>query len=125
MQRRYYLIWSNEHRAWWGPDSLGYTTVLEKAGRYTKAEADHICGSFKLPGSGYAYEVAVIAPEAMQHITTALTFYRNQWDEVGEKAPDTPESPGEISITIEPHDLLLEDAGKHASNTLIEFGWDE
>jgi hypothetical protein len=34
-----YLIWSNEHRAWWRPNSRGYTVHLEAAGRYTRAEA--------------------------------------------------------------------------------------
>jgi len=35
----WYLIWSNEHRAWWRPNSQGYTTHLEKAGRYTRQDA--------------------------------------------------------------------------------------
>ncbi|AJA07410.1 hypothetical protein SKP52_02375 [Sphingopyxis fribergensis] len=34
-----YLIWSNEHRAWWSPNRCGYTTVIEKAGRYERVEA--------------------------------------------------------------------------------------
>lgn len=34
-----YLIWSNEHRAWWREDSNGYTVHLDAAGRYTRAEA--------------------------------------------------------------------------------------
>ena len=34
-----YLVWSNEHRAWWAPDRCGYTIVLERAGRYTRDEA--------------------------------------------------------------------------------------
>jgi hypothetical protein len=27
---------------WWGPDHNGYTTDIDKAGRYTKAEANQI-----------------------------------------------------------------------------------
>jgi hypothetical protein len=27
---------------WWGPDHRGYTTDIDKAGRYTKEEADAI-----------------------------------------------------------------------------------
>ncbi len=34
-----YLIWSNEHRAWWRPNRLGYTEFHERAGRYTRDEA--------------------------------------------------------------------------------------
>jgi len=40
-----YLIWSFEHRAWWGPDRCGYTTDIERAGRYTKEEAGEIVTS--------------------------------------------------------------------------------
>lgn len=34
-----YLIWSNEHRAWWRPNRMGYTIHIEAAGRYTREEA--------------------------------------------------------------------------------------
>lgn len=34
-----YLIWSNEHMAWWRPGSAGYTTHAEAAGRYTHEQA--------------------------------------------------------------------------------------
>lgn len=40
-----YLIWSNEHRCWWGPDSCGYTTNIERAGRYSRVEAINIAGT--------------------------------------------------------------------------------
>ncbi len=39
----YWLIWSNEHGAWWRPDSCGYTTIESEAGRYTLKEAQEIC----------------------------------------------------------------------------------
>jgi hypothetical protein len=35
-----WLIWSNEHQAWWGPGNRGYTVYKSKAGRYTIAEAN-------------------------------------------------------------------------------------
>jgi hypothetical protein len=38
-----YLVWSNEHRAWWRAGSYGYSTALPKAGRYTREEALEIC----------------------------------------------------------------------------------
>lgn len=34
-----YLVWSNEHRAWWGAEQRGYTRVIERAGRYARDEA--------------------------------------------------------------------------------------
>ncbi|WP_394662286.1 hypothetical protein [uncultured Sphingomonas sp.] len=34
-----YLVWSNEHRAWRKPEERGYTRIIERAGRYTRAEA--------------------------------------------------------------------------------------
>ncbi len=40
-----YLIWSNEHSAWWMPRQEGYTTHWLKAGVYTEAEAINICRS--------------------------------------------------------------------------------
>ena len=44
-----YLIWSNEHRAWWGPGSAGYRRRVEDAGRYSHAEAIDICTN-AMPG---------------------------------------------------------------------------
>lgn len=45
-----YLIWSNEHGAWWRPHRCGYTKWLADAGRYTRAQAISIC----LYSRGYA-----------------------------------------------------------------------
>lgn len=38
-----YVVWSNEHSAWWGPDHRGYFTHLSAAGRYSRDEALKIC----------------------------------------------------------------------------------
>lgn len=38
-----WLVWSNEHRAWWGPNRSGYTSIVERAGRYTLGDALDIC----------------------------------------------------------------------------------
>ena len=40
-----YLIWSFEHRAWWGQGRVGYTTATHRAGIYTAEEANEICNS--------------------------------------------------------------------------------
>lgn len=49
--RDYYLVWSNEHRAWWRSNARGYTTELAHAGRYTKLDAlKHCAGRDQEPG---------------------------------------------------------------------------
>lgn len=40
-----WLIWSNEHRAWWGWNGNGYVRSMDKAGRYSFEEANQICKS--------------------------------------------------------------------------------
>lgn len=34
------LIWSNEHRAWWKPDGMGYGRDILEAGIYRRADAE-------------------------------------------------------------------------------------
>ena len=51
-----FLIWSHEHRMWWGPNQRGYTPHLAEAGDYTKSEAGDIVTNV---GIGYGSEVAV------------------------------------------------------------------
>lgn len=34
-----YVIWSNEHQAWWKPSGLGYTPYFDQAGRFSRANA--------------------------------------------------------------------------------------
>ena len=38
-----WLVWSNEHAAWWGPNRCNYYTSIESAGRYSLEEAMLIC----------------------------------------------------------------------------------
>lgn len=38
-----WMIWSNEHNAWWRPNSCGYTDLIEQAGLYSYDEAKSIC----------------------------------------------------------------------------------
>ena len=38
-----YLVWSNEHKCWWGPNHAGYVSRLADAGRYTREDAIKIC----------------------------------------------------------------------------------
>jgi hypothetical protein len=71
-----FLIWSNEHHAWWGPAESGYTQHIDEAGRYRRDDADRICRHATVDGqlstdrtdpvTGRPYrefsEVAVLAP---------------------------------------------------------------
>jgi hypothetical protein len=34
-----YIIWSEEHQAWWRPGGSGYTRSLLEAGRYSQKDA--------------------------------------------------------------------------------------
>lgn len=46
-----WLIWSNEHKAWWRENSRGYTMSRNEAGRYSMTEAMEIClGANKFQG---------------------------------------------------------------------------
>ncbi len=40
-----WIVWSNEHEAWWGSNRSGYYENVADAGRYTYAEAVEICKS--------------------------------------------------------------------------------
>ena len=42
MSQERYVIWSEEHGAWWSPGRSGYTRSLSNAGRYSKEEAQEI-----------------------------------------------------------------------------------
>jgi hypothetical protein len=58
-----WLIWSNEHGAWWKPGRNGYTRELAQAGRYGKAEADEIVAQAnQYCEPGICNEVAMLDP---------------------------------------------------------------
>jgi hypothetical protein len=40
-----FVIWSNEHRSWWQPGGIGYTSDLSQAGVYTADAAAALCYS--------------------------------------------------------------------------------
>lgn len=71
-----WLIWSNEHRAYWAPNSCGYTPYLERAGRYQYHAARRICERANLCGNGYLTpvpcEVMVPSPELMAKIDSLI-----------------------------------------------------
>jgi len=43
MTPKTFLIWSNEHNAWWGPKESGYVKARRIAGRYSFEDALRIC----------------------------------------------------------------------------------
>jgi hypothetical protein len=45
MMDEQYLVWSNEHRAWWRPNRAGYTRDVRAAGRYSRQHAVEISGT--------------------------------------------------------------------------------
>lgn len=65
-----WLIWSNEHLGWWGPNEQGYTTKIDKAGRYMLSEAIRIC----VESNEFPYiknipnEVIVPSPELIEEL---------------------------------------------------------
>ncbi|MFN3675442.1 MAG: hypothetical protein ACK4TC_05630 [Sphingomonas pseudosanguinis] len=66
-----YLIWSNEHYAWWKPDERGYTRNIEHAGRYSRADAFTIASR---RGGGWQsennpYEIAIPEADAIAQYT--------------------------------------------------------
>lgn len=42
MADEHFLVWSNEHDAWWGPNHRGYSTNVLAAGIYSRADAEEI-----------------------------------------------------------------------------------
>lgn len=42
-EKEKYLIWSNEHNAWWGQNGSGYTGSTDTAGRYSLEKAIEVC----------------------------------------------------------------------------------
>jgi hypothetical protein len=75
-----FLIWSNEHGAWWRDNESGYTQHIDEAGRYDRADAERIVADATVDGqlstqrqdpmNGRPYrefsEVIVAAPETLE-----------------------------------------------------------
>lgn len=69
-----YLVWSNEHRAWWRPNSAGYTRFVESAGRYSRAEAIDIARGARNgwpKGGGIPCEIAVSETDVIETMQPA------------------------------------------------------
>lgn len=55
-----YLVWSNEHNAWWMPNSRGYCENITSAGRYSFDEALKICN-----GANYDWDTESKRPNEL------------------------------------------------------------
>lgn len=62
-----YLIWSNQHGAWWAPGARGYTLDIDQAGRFARHQALREvegAGSWgPYASDGVPDEVMMLAPE--------------------------------------------------------------
>ena len=38
-----YLVWSSEHRGWWGREQWGYVQDIDEAHHYSRDEALEVC----------------------------------------------------------------------------------
>ncbi|NOU05324.1 MAG: hypothetical protein HOO99_03995 [Hyphomicrobiaceae bacterium] len=76
-----FLIWSNEHRAWWKPGRCGYTADIAQAGLYTAEAANAICEDATMNWHQAPNEIPVRVadlPDAAQ--LAALTFIKSVAD---------------------------------------------
>jgi hypothetical protein len=60
-----WVVWSNYHLAWWGPEQSGYTPSLLGAGVYTEAEARHIAATRSREPNAPPPEVAIPLRDAL------------------------------------------------------------
>lgn len=68
---RKYLIWSNEHNSWWGPNRRGYSPLIECAGKYNYEEAIEICNE-----SNKNWDISQTRPEELP-IEESMAFRLN------------------------------------------------
>lgn len=55
-----WLIWSNEHKAWWAPREHGYCRTRAEAGRYSYERAIEIVRNANIALKGEPHEAMVL-----------------------------------------------------------------
>lgn len=70
-----YLVWSHEHRRWWGVNGAGYVRSFEAAGRYTHREALLICVR-AIPGNARALGALPELPVRLADLLMLQALYR-------------------------------------------------
>lgn len=58
-----FLIWSEEHGAWWRPSRWGYSQRIRDAGQYSAEQAEQICRDANF--GGRFYELAIPVPDGI------------------------------------------------------------
>ncbi len=66
-----YLVWSNEHQAWWKGGRFGYSRNISEAGAYTRDEAIDICRK-AIPGNYNRLGVLPEVPIRMLDLTAVM-----------------------------------------------------
>lgn len=64
-----YVIWSNEHRAWWKPGEFGYSTDFAEAGLYDRQIALALCIGRRRMKDGVPDEIALPYRDAVFIVT--------------------------------------------------------
>lgn len=118
---RPWLVWSNEHGAFWRPNESGYTARIEEAGRYSKAQAEAICKdasprAWSTSPNDVPPEICMPAPEALddQFASPPGGTIRSGVDDVrgGDSGnPPAPDSPPHHHVFEFPKDCKLEVRG--------------
>jgi hypothetical protein len=106
-----YLIWSNEHSAWWRLKRIGYTLIIGDAGRYSEAEAREICARANQcrPAGAEPNEVMVLAPESIERIQAleqALSEARETMNALFTIARRHNTDPGVLGCALQLQDAL-------------------
>jgi hypothetical protein len=68
-----WLVWSNEHCAWWGPNRRNYYMSIESAGRYSLEEAMRICRFRSQEPNANPTELIQPSPEWIEARKIAIT----------------------------------------------------
>ena len=70
-----WLIWSNEHRAWWRAGGNGYTMQVSQAGLYSEADALDICAR-AIPGTASRLGMLPEIPVSSVHMGLLVERFR-------------------------------------------------
>ena len=74
-----WVIWSNEHKAFWGSGHNGYVRTLQEVDRYSFLEALDICrkGNFPSDQNGYPENEEQLLHEVMCPAPDMIEAWRN------------------------------------------------